>query len=90
MAQFTVDDKVYVPATITSVTENQDGVFYDVKFRAINSTKTVSVEESDIVARNTNTNNNTNTTPTDSTTEQSGTDTQSSTDTQSGSETTDP
>ena len=63
MAKFAVDDKVYIPATITSLTESNDGVFYELKLRAINSTKILSVEESDIVARETNT--NTNTTPTD-------------------------
>lgn len=59
MAQFSVDSKVYVPATVTQVMENSDGVFYEVKLRAINKTTTLSVEESDIVARET-----TNTTPT--------------------------
>lgn len=73
MAQFTVDSKVYIPATVTSVTENLDGIFYEVKLRAINKSTTLSVEESDIVARETNI------TPTDdqSNSEQQGSDTTS-------------
>lgn len=74
MAKFAVDDKVYIPATITSLTESGDGVFYELKLRAINSTKTLSVEESDIVARESNT------TPTTDTEQPSTEDTTTTTD----------
>lgn len=62
MAKFSLDEKVSIPATVVGINESQDGIFYDVKFRAINSTKTISVEESDLV---TNTTSTTDETPTD-------------------------
>ena len=65
MAQFSVDSKVYIPATVTSVTENADGVFYEVKLRSINKSQVLSVEESDIVARETNTTPSSDETPTE-------------------------
>ena len=67
MAQFALDDKVSIPATVVGVTENQDGIFYELKFRAINTTKTINVEESDIVARNTTTTTDITETTTDTT-----------------------
>lgn len=65
MAQFSVDSKVYIPATVVSLTESGDGVFYEVKLRTINKTTTLSVEESDIVARETNTTPSSDETPTE-------------------------
>lgn len=70
MAQFSVDSKVYVPATVVSLTESNEGTFYEIKLRAINKTTTLNVEESDIVARETTTTTPTETTTTEPTTDE--------------------
>lgn len=68
MAKFTIGEKVTIPGTVVSLHESEDGTFYNVKVRAINSIKTLDFEEDDLVSSTTNNSTSSETTDTESNT----------------------
>lgn len=72
MANYNVGDKVMIPATITGVTIDETGSYFELKVKANNKIVNLHCEEEDIVVANTTTSSETTpseTTPETNTTE---------------------
>lgn len=50
MSKFAVGQTVLIPGTVQKITEDKTGVYVDVEVVANNTTKTFSLEESNVVA----------------------------------------